>query len=168
MTLPGPGYTPPMFYPPPRKRRFWPYLVVFLAVGVCVLGVVFMAAGAMNTTPSKLMTVPTPYGPPPTTTTEDSPDDPVASLKAQGVFAEGDYARGAKSDPTAGTIAPGTYLLVTVDSCYWARVSSFDGEFGSIISNGNVDEGQTVRVVIKKSDAGLTLTGNCALVKAKK
>lgn len=170
MTLPGPGYTPPMFYPPPRKRRFWPYLVVFLAVGVCVLGVVFMAAGAMNTTPSKLLTVPTPYGAPAVGNASppaNDDDDPIQKLKDAGVFTAGDYDLGAKSSPNGGTISAGTYILATPDHCYWARMKSFDGSLDSIIANGNVTADQVVHIRILKSDGGLTLTDNCILTKKK-
>ena len=55
-------------------------------------------------------------------------------------------------------IAPGTYITSGGDTCYWARLSSFNGEFGSLIANEN-GNGQAI-VTIEPTDKGFT-TKDC-------
>ena len=63
-------------------------------------------------------------------------------------------------------IRPGTYTTDVpdgdvFDSCYWARLSGFSGEFGDIVTNDNVDAGSRGRVEISSSDAGVLFSGDC-------
>lgn len=51
-----------------------------------------------------------------------------------------------------GDIAPGTWRSSGGESCYWARLSGFSGQFDDIIANDNAT-GPTV-VTINESDAG--------------
>lgn len=66
-----------------------------------------------------------------------------------------------------GEAKPGTYTTTAGESCYWARLSSFDGELSSIIANNNIDAGARGRLTVKKTDKGLQLDGPCVWVKAK-
>lgn len=56
-------------------------------------------------------------------------------------------------------IRPGTYKTKGSEGfgCYWARLKDTDGDFGSIIANGNT-EGPTT-VTIKKSDGAFETRG---------
>lgn len=98
-------------------------------------------------------------------TTKAPPPEPTET-KAQW-FEEGTYEVGSKSDPDAGTIKPGTYILTTSDHCYWERLKGFSGGFDEIIANGNLDasggRATQARLTIKKSDKGLSLGGMCVL-----
>jgi hypothetical protein len=63
-------------------------------------------------------------------------------------------------------IPPGTYITDAADggvfdSCYWARLSGFSGEFGDIIANGNIAAGSRGRVEISANDAGIEFSGDC-------
>lgn len=49
-------------------------------------------------------------------------------------------------------IAPGTYVAVGTDGCYWARLSGFSGDFDDIIAN-DIGDGQRV-VTIAAGDVG--------------
>ncbi len=51
-------------------------------------------------------------------------------------------------------IQPGQYRNAGTADCYWARLSSTSGDFGSILANDNVD-GQAI-VTIAASDAAFT------------
>lgn len=54
-------------------------------------------------------------------------------------------------------IAPGTYRAPGGDSCYWARLSGFDGTIDDILAN---NDGQTrPTVTISASDAGFETSG---------
>lgn len=75
---------------------------------------------------------------------------PKTSFKGDGTYRVG------------ADIAPGTYTTAGpakggIGSCYWSRLSSLDGEFGSIIANENL-EGQGV-VTIAATDAAFKTTG---------
>jgi hypothetical protein len=45
------------------------------------------------------------------------------------------------------------------ETCYWERVSGFDGELSDSIANGSAETGQLVVVVIEPTDAGFTSDG---------
>lgn len=60
-----------------------------------------------------------------------------------------------------GEVKPGTYTTTADHHCYWARLSSFDGSFDAIITNGNLDPGARGRLTVKKTDKGLDLRGSC-------
>jgi hypothetical protein len=94
---------------------------------------------------------------------------PVASPKPK-LITGGDWEIGNKEDIGAGVITPGTYIITVPESgygCYYETVKDFEQKFDSIIANGNVDPGQTARVVVKKSYAGLSLKGDCLATKKK-
>ena len=68
-------------------------------------------------------------------------------------------------------IEPGTYTTTAsgdgiVDSCYWARLSGFTGEFDELIANDNISGGAQGRVEISDGDAGIKFTGDCIWTKA--
>lgn len=56
---------------------------------------------------------------------------------------------------------PGTYTTNADGHCYWARLSNFEGDLGSIKANENLSSGERGRITIKKSDAGIELSGSC-------
>lgn len=82
----------------------------------------------------------------------------------------GDWEVGKKENLNAGIITAGTYVITATAGgfgCYWETVRNFDGDFRSIISNGNVDPGATARVNVKSSYAGLRLQNDCVAQKKK-
>lgn len=54
-------------------------------------------------------------------------------------------------------LKPGTYKASPGDSCYWARLKSFDGGLDAIIAN-DLPSGRAV-VTIKKTDEGFESNG---------
>src|SRR5690554_5702859 len=57
-------------------------------------------------------------------------------------------------------IPPGTYVTTApeggaLDSCYWARLSGFSGDFDDLITNDNLAAGARGRVTISDSDTGV-------------
>jgi hypothetical protein len=58
-------------------------------------------------------------------------------------------------------VHPGTYITTAPAHCYWARLSSTDGELASIIANENLPPGARGRITIKKTDAAIKLDGPC-------
>src|SRR5690554_53912 len=84
----------------------------------------------------------------------EAPPVEVGADVGEGVWAVGDE------------IQPGTYTTQApqgdvFDSCYWARLSGFSGEFGDLITNGIVEAGSRGRVEVLPSDAGVVFTGEC-------
>lgn len=63
-------------------------------------------------------------------------------------------------------VKPGTYTTTAQDHCYWARLKAFDGDFDSIIVNGNLGAGEHGRLTVKKTDKGIELTGDCTWTRA--
>ena len=65
-------------------------------------------------------------------------------------------------------IPAGTYVTIapdgTFDSCYWARLSGFSGDFDDIITNGNLNAGARGRIAIDSDDAGVEFSGPCEWV----
>ena len=85
-------------------------------------------------------------------------------ISANKELTAGSWEIGKKEDISAGVILPGTYIITvpsTGINCYWETVKDFDQTLKSIVANGNVSPGETTRVVVKKSYAGLTLNGDC-------
>lgn len=67
-----------------------------------------------------------------------------------------------------GEVKPGTYTTTGQGfNCYYARLRSFDGELSSIITNGNLSEGQRGRLTVKKTDKGVELSGDCVWTAAR-
>ncbi len=61
-------------------------------------------------------------------------------------------------------IPPGQYATRAGDdaiACTWQRLKAFDGATGSYIAVGIVDQGATGRMVVKKSDYGISFAGGC-------
>lgn len=78
-------------------------------------------------------------------------------------WGDGDYRVGRE-------IPAGEYQTVAdgVIVCGWSRVKSFDGQLGSIIANGLVNDGAKARLLVKKSDYGVSLSGGCNWTAVKK
>jgi hypothetical protein len=68
-------------------------------------------------------------------------------------FGEGTFA-------VSSEMPAGTWTATFTTSCYWSRLSSFDGSFGSIIANGNPN-GSAV-VTILPTDVGF-LSSRCGI-----
>ncbi|MFC5061512.1 hypothetical protein [Actinomycetospora atypica] len=79
----------------------------------------------------------------------------AASLPA-GTYGSGTYAVGSE-------IQPGTYRTTGANYCYWARLSSADGELSSINANDNVSGSSTM--VVKSSDEYIEFSGSCTWTK---
>jgi len=111
------------------------------------------------TVPGPTVTVPGPTVtvPGPTVTVQASPPASSATTPAAGTsFSSGTYEVGTE-------IQPGNYRTSGSDWCYWERLTSNDGEFDSIIANGNEDGPSSVS--IKSSDAYVKFSGNCTWTK---
>ncbi|GAA4840154.1 hypothetical protein GCM10023201_32500 [Actinomycetospora corticicola] len=78
-----------------------------------------------------------------------------ASLPA-GTYGAGTYAVGSE-------IEPGTYTTTGARWCYWARLSSADGELSSINANDNVQGTSTM--VVKSTDKYIDFSGSCTWTK---
>jgi hypothetical protein len=140
---------PPGHY---RKRRrpvwFWA-ITAFLIL--CVAGVVVAAlhpgAGKPTADPTTVTTsVPAAAGTTPAK---------VTAKPTPATYADGTWKVGTE-------IKAGTYTTTAGDfGCYWARLKNFDGDFSSIITNGNLDSGAHGRLTVKSTDKGLELSGGC-------
>lgn len=90
---------------------------------------------------------------------------PVASSAPRPkLITGGDWEVGSKENIDSGVITAGTYIITVPEDgygCYYETVKDFEQKFDSIIANGNIDPGQTARVVVKKTYAGLSLKGDC-------
>lgn len=145
-------------------------VLIGVLVGLSALVLLLIVVGVTTDPPQEEpATKPTTSAPKATVPTTETTKEAVAQpteTKAEW-FEEGTYEVGSKSDPEAGTIKPGTYLLGTTDHCYWKRLSGFSGDFDEIIANGNLDasgdRNAQSRLTIKKSDKGLALEGMCIL-----
>jgi hypothetical protein len=155
----------PQFGGPSKpKRRAWPW-VLAAVLGMCLLGsaIAAVSGGTAKPAPTKGADIARAVQSPAPKAKASTGAQPTADDPLAGVFQAGSYEVGKASDPGDGTIKPGTFLLATTDHCYWERVKSFDGDFDSIIANGNLDVGETVRVTVKKSDEGINLKGDCVM-----
>ena len=114
------------------------------------------------TVPGPTVTVPGPTVtvPGPTVTVQASPSassSSSASTPSAGTsFSSGTYEVGTE-------IQPGNYRTSGSSWCYWERLTSNDGEFDSIIANGNEDGPSSVS--IKSSDAYVKFSGTCTWTK---
>ncbi|GAA4909843.1 hypothetical protein EV188_101128 [Actinomycetospora succinea] len=114
------------------------------------------------TVPGPTVTVPGPTVtvPGPTVTVQAAPpasSAPSASTPSAGSsFSSGTYEVGTE-------IQPGTYRTSGSDWCYWERLRSNDGEFDSILANGNADGPSSVSV--KSSDKYIRFSGTCSWAK---
>jgi len=94
------------------------------------------------TAPPVTVTAPAPAA----KTVTAQPPQAAAAMEGDGTYEVGVDVKPGKYKPTGG------------DGCYWARLSSLDGDFDSIIANEYADGPQTV--TIKKSDKGFK-SSNC-------
>jgi hypothetical protein len=152
----------------PKKRKRWPWVV-----GIGVLAVlVFCGVGAVmagsGDGPGKTVGK---SGAEAAVSAAAAPQESAASkAPAKAVpqkLGAGDYEVAVKANLAANVITPGLYVGSSDGHCYWERLKNFDGGFDSIITNGNVEQGQTVRVNVKKTDKGLRLQGDCVFARAK-
>jgi hypothetical protein len=141
-------------------RKRWP-IILSVLIGVlvllCAIGSLAIVGNAVNESVNPVLSLPSTYGAP------SSPTPAAKAAPKSSVFGAGDYQVGAKSDPAAGTIKPGTYSIRTTGFCYWARLKGFSGGLDEVIANGNLDGDQVVRLTLKKTDKGLQLQGDCQL-----
>jgi hypothetical protein len=111
------------------------------------------------TVPGPTVTVPGPTVtvPGPTVTVQASPPASSASTPAAGTsFSAGTYEVGTD-------IQPGTYRTSGSGFCYWSRLSSVDGELGSINANGFAEGPGSMSV--KSSDEYIAFSGDCTWTK---
>lgn len=152
MTYPSPFYGAP----PPRRSRIKPIMIGVLALLVLLcagLGVALAADGGSDQGAAGVVTVET--TPDPSFTTPAAATSPTPKAVAELSWSDGTFAVG--SD-----IAAGTYVTRGSDNgCYWARLKNFDGDLDSIIANHLLDAHARGRMVVKKTDKGVELTGGC-------
>jgi hypothetical protein len=174
---PTPGMPSPSFSlagTPDAPKKHTARNVVLAATGAVVLAVCGVAgigalAGGGSDTTTGVITSDTTRDPTPEATTEAPTTEPTTEAVAEKaeVFEAGTYEVGKVSDPEEGTIKPGLFILITPDHCYWERLRGFGGGLDDIIANDNLeatgDKPAQGRITIKKSDKGLTLSGNCIL-----
>lgn len=136
---------------PRKRRRIWPWIVVPLALAFCVVSAAWAIASNEPT-----------QGPdtPHLDATEAAPAAKPASKKATGATITG----GTWTVPDE--VKPGTYTTTADGTCGWARLKSFDGDLDAIVANGYIKDGQRGRLVVKKTDKGLQLIGDCAWTRA--
>lgn len=170
---------PPATYPKRKRSGLKTALIVAavlaaVAILLCLFGVALAGKmGGSTPQPSKTGAAAVaglaPTKSAATQRTDEPSDDPAPTEEADDnqTFESGTYEVGSKSDPAAGTIKPGTFVLLTAGHCYWERVSGFGGSIDEVITNGNLEANGSKagrgRITIKKSDAGLTLNGSCIL-----
>lgn len=148
---PPPTYTEP---PPPQKksRKTWILVAVAAALGLllCVLGGVFVSESKPED-PGPLATTTAPAK-------HTATSAPKATVHVDQING-GTWKVGTE-------VKPGTYATKAINGpCYWERLKDFNGELDSIIANGNVDEGEQGRFVVKPTDKGVHLMGPCVWTK---
>lgn len=139
------GQTPPPPVPPKQKKSHTG-LWIFAVVAAFVLGLGIGAAAfatpatdaASSNQPAAVATTPTKSG---------NPRPSVGAEKPTKIKKWGNGLYEVGSD-----IKPGKYKSSGGDLCYWARLSSLDGQYSSIIAN-SASTGPQV-VVIKSTDKG--------------
>lgn len=146
-------YQPQQTYP--RKRRIWPWVLAAVAISLCLASAIAaLASGDPQTA---------------------NPGTSIGIAGGKAAVSAAPKVTG-KAEPATvrggiwevpGEVKPGTYTTTADDHCYWARLKNFDGELDSINANGNIDPGQRGRIVVKRSDKGLELRGDCVWKAAK-
>jgi hypothetical protein len=141
---PPPPYGAHAMMPQPKKKRRWPLYLLGGVVGLFVISLVANSGDDPRPAATPVqVTTPAAVAPQPT------PEQAVASGPLT-AFGAGTYEVGTVD----GQVAPGKYKTAGPaggsPSCYWARLKDTDGDFDSIITNGNA-EGPTV-VTISKAD----------------
>ena len=157
---------------PPKRAKWKTWHKVTLGVTLLLIGALCCGGGltaALTDDSKSAPAVVKTIEPPVTDTSPAATGEKVAKAVSAppaptvAVFGSGSYEIGKTNDPEGGMLKAGSYTITTPDHCYWERVKDFDGEFDSIISNGNVEDGETVRVTVKKTDAGINLTDDCVM-----
>lgn len=98
---------------------------------------------------------------------------PLPKVKAKPVdllLTDGSWVVGKKDNYDAKTFTLGTYVIAaSADgfNCYYEVVRNFEGNLQSVITNGNVNPGSSIRVTIKSNAKGLNLKGECLAKKSK-
>lgn len=167
MTLPDPQqwqhHQPhPPHIPAPRKRRKWPWIVA----GIIGTPIVLSALASGGSGSPSAPTAPTFSGAgltPTAAPARQAGEDPQAApahgpattiTSGDGAFDESTYEVGVD-------ITPGKWRTDGPPSgdgpCYWARLKNTDGDFDSIIANGNA--GGKTTVTIGKTDGAFQLRG---------
>lgn len=141
---------------PKRKIGRWVLLGV---LAVSLLGFMIIVGSAMTSLGKQTAQVAESQG-----TAGQAGAEGLGSASVAATFTTADYKIGSVNDAEAKTLKAGTLTIeARKGPCYWARVKTWDGELASTITNGNLDEGQTKIVTVKKTDAGLHLEGFCFL-----
>jgi hypothetical protein len=148
--------------PPPKKggKLRWVLLAVLCGLVVLVVALALMLAGEPTPPHAPLVVTPTatqPHTARPTAAKAFTKNpQPVAVQFGAGTWKVGPE------------VKAGTYTTTAKGGpCYWERIKSFDGDFDSIIANGNLDQGAHGRITIKSTDGGITFSGDCVWTKDK-
>lgn len=178
-----PVYAPPQqpYYGPiPRqrpKRRMPAWLlptgigIVALLIGVGIGASTNSSKSTAATTPSTVTNTVTSTA---TTTVSAAPVTVTAPAPAAQTVTVTAPAK-ATSAPAAASFTDGTFVVGTdikpgiyrtsvgSDTCYWARLSSLDGSFSSILANG--DPTGPTSVQVKSTDKAFETSGGCTWTK---
>lgn len=154
ITRTGPGIEG-MAQPVAARRRRRAPVAIAVAGGLAVLAVGLLigsaaAGGATAAAPGATVTITETVTAFANTTDDGTGAEPAAPEPVAGTIPEGTHR-------VPQDVKPGTYRTSGGDGCYWARLSSLDGD--SIIAN-NLGNGP-MTVTIKRSDKGFE-TANCA------
>lgn len=156
------GVPNPVAAPAPRRSgRGWRIVLTALlaSVALCVFGTVAMVLTGDDAQRSVDLAQPT------TTSTgadvgkaagRAATSAPVKAAPAERVTI------GAGTWEVGTEVRAGTYVTTGRGTCYWARLSDFEGNGAdSIIANGLIRDGARGRFTLKKGDRGVELRGNC-------
>jgi hypothetical protein len=172
--IPQAGYQPPPPPPPPpsskpsvtwgalvRSWRFWVLVGAAWIIGIGIGAATppeeddTQTASQRDTTTERETTTTeeeTTTEAPTTTTTTTPPTTPAPTQPPGPATSFGDGTYVVNED-----IAPGTYRTDGGDSCYWERLSGFNGSFDEIIAN-DLPSGPSL-VTIEATDVGFTSEG---------
>ena len=140
---------PPQPWPPRKKPRVWPWIVIPVAVltfGGCAAIIGTAANEASKTAPST--TVPRAIVEPviarstasTTTPATTTPAGPATTIRKDGTYMVGTQ------------IEPGTWQATGGSFCYWERMKDLTGGFGSILDNG-LESGQQLVTILPTDKA---------------
>lgn len=148
------AYPPPYAtQAPPKKKRRWPWIVGAIVLLFIVVGVANGGGGqATQNTPGVASGVTSGSGGAVAQAPAQQEAQQQAPAQLAGSFGPGTHEVGVD-------IQPGKYKTQgggVGGSCYWARLKNTDGDFDSIITNGNA-QGPTT-VTISKTDGAFETT----------
>lgn len=157
--VPQPPYTPGWssgqdhgWAQPPKRRRTGRTVAIVLAV--LVVALVFVGLCAFGS----LVAHDASKSPGAGVATIEPPASSGGTRKAPATLAEGDH-----QDVKAGTYT--TTASADGFGCTWQRVKRFDHDLSSVIAGDIVSPGATGIMVIKSTDAGVELAGDCKWVR---